>query len=73
LSGVPKILATVAVTVYLAERSLEALMPANDLTLLRRDQPSFFLYLAAVCVHIALFTSGTLAVLWLRGRTQRTA
>src|SRR5262249_25542560 len=61
LSGPIKALATVAVTVYLAEHSLEALLPADNLKLLNRDQPSFFLYLAAVCIHIAVFAAGTLA------------
>jgi ABC-type multidrug transport system ATPase subunit len=73
LSGAAKILATAAVSVYSAENSLEALMPANDLMMLHRDQPSFLLSLAAVCVHVVLFTGATFALLWLRGRTVRSA
>jgi ABC-type multidrug transport system ATPase subunit len=72
LSGLMKLLATIAITVFLAEHSLEALLSTDDLALAHREQPSYIGYLVAVCVHVVVFAWGTLAVLWMRGRTQRT-
>jgi ABC-type multidrug transport system ATPase subunit len=68
LSGLALVLAKSLITVHWAELALEALLPAADLTLLRLDRAWYGWPLLGVAVHIPMFVTATLFLLWWQGR-----
>ena len=55
LMGLGKLLADSLITVRWAERALEALLPKDDLTLLRLDQADYLRQVAMVAMHGLVF------------------
>jgi ABC-type multidrug transport system ATPase subunit len=68
LKGLGKLLAESLTTVRWAERAAEALLPEQDLALLRLDRSPHLGQLAMVAAHVLAFAAATLVALWRQGR-----
>lgn len=68
LDGLGKLLANSVITARWGERALEALLPSEDLALLRLDQVEYSRQIAMIAVHIVVFAAATLLILWRRGQ-----
>jgi ABC-type multidrug transport system permease subunit len=67
LSGLAKGMATAAITVHSAERSLESLLANSDLTLLHIDRADYRWEMAIMAAQVLAFATATFLALWVRG------
>ncbi len=71
LDGVGKLLANSFITARWGERALEALLPSEELALLRLDRVEYSGQIAMIATYIVVFAGATLLILWRRSPAEK--